>query len=182
MTPAHAAGARPSESGAEWIVVSVREATTPEDLAVAADLFREYARWLPFALDFQDFEEELSSFPSHYAGPAGCVLIGHVDGALAGCVALRPLSEGICEMKRLYVRPEARGRGAGRALAEAVLTRAREIGYDRMRLDTLRSMEAANALYRSLGFREIEPYCENPFPDACFFEIRLGGAHDSEGP
>jgi ribosomal protein S18 acetylase RimI-like enzyme len=163
-------------------VVSVREATTSKDFALAADLFREYARWLPFALDFQDFEEELSAFPSHYARPDGCILVCHVDGELAGCVALRPLSEGVCEMKRLYVRPEARGRGAGRALAEAILVRAREIGYDRMRLDTMRSMEEANALYRSLGFREIDPYYENPFSDACFFEIRLRVGGGPERP
>jgi len=159
-------------------VVSVREATTIDDHVLAADLFREYARSLTFTLDFQDFEDELAAFPSHYAAPAGCILLAHVDGAPAGCVALRPLSGRICEMKRLYVRQWARGQGVGRALAEAVVVRARGIGYERMRLDTLRSMEEANALYRLLGFEEIEPYCENPFPDACYFEIDLGGGKE----
>jgi putative acetyltransferase len=162
-------------------VVSIREVATDDEQAAAAGLFREYADSLPFALDFQDFEEELSSFPSRYAAPAGCILLAYSAGLLAGCVALRPLSDRICEMKRLYVRPSARGRGAGRALAEAVLAKARDLGYERMRLDTVRSMAAANALYRSLGFEEIEAYCENPFPDACFFEIDVSGRKAPEG-
>ena len=162
-------------------MVSIREAITSDEYAVAADLFREYALSLSFALDFQDFDEELSSFPSLYAAPAGCVLLAYVDDLPAGCVALRPLSAGICEMKRLYVQPGARGRGLGRALAGAVVTRAREIGYERMRLDTLRSMEEANALYRSLGFEETEPYCTNPFPDACYFELRLSEGTGQDG-
>jgi ribosomal protein S18 acetylase RimI-like enzyme len=156
-------------------VVTVREAITSREVSEAAVLFREYARSLTFALDFQDFDEELKSFPSHYARPAGCILLAYVDGAPEGCVALRPLSERICEMKRLYVRPRARGRGAGRALADAVVATARDIGYERMRLDTLASMERANALYRSMGFEEIAPYRHNPLPDACFFELRLSG-------
>jgi putative acetyltransferase len=156
--------------------VSIREATRGAQYEEAAELFREYASSLGFALDFQDFDEELAAFPSHYAPPAGCILLAYVDGALAGCVAMRPLPDGICEMKRLYVRPGARGQGAGRRLAEAVVAKAGEIGYQRMRLDTLASMEEANRLYRSLGFREIEPYCENPFPDACYFELELGPA------
>jgi ribosomal protein S18 acetylase RimI-like enzyme len=159
-------------------VISIREATTSDELGLAADLFREYANSLAFALDFQDFDEELAAFPSHYAAPAGCILLAYVDGRPVGCVAMRPLAGGACEMKRLYVRPEARGLGAGRALAEAVVDRARARGYERMRLDTLRSMEAANALYRSLGFEEIEPYCENPISDACYFELALGTGVD----
>ena len=162
-------------------MVSVREAITSVEYALAADLFREYARSLTFALDFQDFEEELASFPSHYAPPAGCILLAHVDGIAEGCVAVRPLSDRICEMKRLYVRPAARGRGVGRRLAAAVVAKAHAMGYERMRLDTLASMEEANALYRSLGFEEIEPYCANPFPDACFFELRLGRPFEGKG-
>lgn len=161
--------------------MSIREAITTDEHAVAADLFREYARSLTFALDFQDFEEELASFPSHYAAPAGCILLAYVDDLPAGCVALRPLSGRTCEMKRLYVRPVARGRGVGRVLAEAVVARAREIGYERMRLDTLRSMKEANALYRSLGFEETDPYCLNPFPDACYFQLRLRDRDTAEG-
>jgi putative acetyltransferase len=162
-------------------MVSVRRATTSAELELAARLFREYAQSLEFALDFQDFDEEIASFPSHYAAPEGSILLAFDGAAPVGCVALRPLGGVVCEMKRLYVRPGARGRGAGRALAEAILGVAREIGYERMRLDTLASMEEANALYRSLGFQEIEAYCENPFPDARYFEIRLAESGKAEG-
>jgi len=132
-------------------------------------LFREYADSLPFALDFQDFERELAELPGAYVPPQGALLL--VRGA--GCVALRPLGDETCEMKRLYVRPSARGRGVGRLLAEAVVAEARRLGYARLRLDTTPGMEHAQALYEELGFREIEPYRVNPIQGTRYLELQL---------
>ena len=142
-------------------------------LADARLLFIEYAESLDIGLDFQGFDDELAALPGRYAPPAGCLLLALVDGEVAGCVALRDLGGEIGEVKRLWVRPAFRGRRVGRALAEQVLERAREAGYQRLRLDTLASMDAANGLYRSLGFREIEAYYHNPNEDAVFFELCL---------
>jgi ribosomal protein S18 acetylase RimI-like enzyme len=171
---------RSPERSAGRVSVCVREAATDNEYAAAAGLVREYAGSLTFALDFQDFEDEISSLPTHYAPPAGCVLLAYLGDLPVGCVAVRPLAGRVCEMKRLYVRPSARGRGAGRALAEAALAKARHIGYERMRLDTVRSMVEANALYRALGFEEIGPYRGNPLPDACFLEIDLARPRSPE--
>ena len=143
-------------------------ATTPEQIATAAALFREYASSLGVDLSFQNFEEELASLPGDYAPPRGRLLL-----AGDGCVALRPIDDEICEMKRLYVRPDARGTGLGRALVEHVIAEARAIGYRAMRLDTLPSMTTAAAMYRALGFREIEPYRFNPVAGTRFFELDL---------
>jgi ribosomal protein S18 acetylase RimI-like enzyme len=139
------------------------------DLGLVRTLFREYGDRLGVDLSFQDFEDELAGLPGDYER----VLVARVDGEPAGCVALRPLDAGVCEMKRLYVRPSYRGSGLGRALAEAVIAAARDLGYVRMRLDTLPSMGEALGLYRSLGFREIEPYRFNPIPGSRFLELRL---------
>ena len=151
----------------------IREATTRDDLAVVRELFREYADSLDFALDFQQFDEELQNLPGEYGGPSGCVLLLDVDGESAGCVALRPFSEGVCEMKRLYVRAGFRGTGKGRALAEEIISRAIRAGYSRMRLDTIGTMSAANALYASLGFSEIPQYRANPIEGARYLELPL---------
>lgn len=154
-------------------MTAVREASTEQDYLVARGLIEEYATSLGFDLGFQDFRGELASFPGSYAPPGGCVLLGEVGGNVCGCVALRPLAQGVCEMKRLYVRPACRGRGVGRALAEAVISQARRRGYSTMRLDTLSSMAEANALYQSLGFREAAPYRYNPIEGARFFALDL---------
>jgi len=143
------------------------------DIESAKTLFVEYAESLGFDLSFQDFDEELANLPGDYGPPAGCLLLADYKGRPAGCVALRRLGEGICEMKRLYVRPELRGLGIGRALAEAVIEQARKIGYDCMRLDTVPSMTGARALYVSLGFKRTGPYRYNPIEGAVFMELLL---------
>ena len=154
-------------------MISVRPATTPEDVTLAQALFREYATSLGFDLSFQDFEREVSSLPGDYAPPGGCILLAEEPGRTLGCVAVRPWGGDACEMKRLYVRPSGRGRGAGRILVEALLREARARGYRRMRLDTVPGMDAAIALYRALGFHAIEAYRPNPIPGALYFELDL---------
>lgn len=150
------------------------EAQSPQDYRAAAKLFAEYARSLGFGLEFQSFERELAELPGCYAPPAGRILLVRQDDRAVGCVGLRPLSADVCEMKRMYLRPECRGKGVGRDLAMQVIGLARNIGYRRMRLDTIRTgFEAALALYRSLGFVEIPPYCHNPIPGAVFMELEL---------
>ena len=144
-----------------------------DDLAVVRELFNEYAAGLGVDLCFQGFERELAELPGDYAPPGGRLLLAWAEGGPIGCAALRPLGDGTCEMKRLYVRPAARGTGLGRRLATTVIGEARRIGYDRMRLDTLPSMSEAIALYRSLGFSEIAPYRANPIPGALFLELAL---------
>jgi len=154
-------------------MLKIAEAVTDRDIEQAKTLFVEYADSLGFDLAFQRFDEELRSLPGDYARPKGCLLLAACDGQAVGCVALRPLEEGICEMKRLYVKPEFRGMGIGRALAEAVIKEAQNIGYKCMRLDTVPSMEAARMLYASLGFERISPYRYNPIEGAVFMELKL---------
>jgi ribosomal protein S18 acetylase RimI-like enzyme len=154
-------------------MIRIRPAETEQDLATIHTLFREYAAQLGFDLDFQDFERELAELPGAYAPLTGALLLAEDEEGAAGCVALRPFAPHVCEMKRLYVRPTLRARGAGRALASAIIQAARAVGYRAMRLDTTPSMTRAIALYRSLGFREIEPYRPNPIPGAIFMELTL---------
>jgi GNAT superfamily N-acetyltransferase len=136
-------------------------------------LLRAYAASLPFELDFQDFDRELAGLPGAYAPPRGALLVARSDGAASGCVALRPLAGDICEMKRLFVLPSARGTGLGRRLATAIVAEARRLGYAQMRLDTTPGMETAQALYEELGFVETEPYTHNPVAGTRFLELQL---------
>ncbi|MBX3287770.1 MAG: GNAT family N-acetyltransferase [Acidobacteria bacterium] len=154
--------------------VSIRQALTADDIVVAASLFREYAEWLGFDLCFQGFDRELAELPGKYAEPEGRLYLAYLDGEPVGCVGLRPLEDNICEMKRLYLRSEARGSGLGRKLIERLISDAREIGYMAMRLDTYPpKMAAAVKLYYEYGFREIEPYYENPHSGVLYMELSL---------
>jgi putative acetyltransferase len=143
------------------------------DLPVVKKLFKEYAVSLDFDMCFQNFDEELAGLPGEYTQPTGCLLLAKYRGKRAGCVALRRLGKSICEMKRLFVRSRFRRLGIGRALAEAVIGRARKIGYKRMRLDTVPSMKVAKRLYESMGFKKIDAYRYNPLKDAMFMELTL---------
>jgi ribosomal protein S18 acetylase RimI-like enzyme len=140
------------------------------DMTVVRDLFREYGDSLGIDLAFQDFEAELASLPGKYAPPEGAVIVARNEGAPCGCVALRPIEAGVCEMKRLYVRPDTRGLGVGAELVKRVIALAKSRGYTSMRLDTLPSMKSAVSLYKLAGFREIAPYIFNPIPGALFLE------------
>jgi putative acetyltransferase len=137
-------------------------------------LFQEYAESLHFSLRFQSFDRELAELPGDYAAPHGRLILCRIEGVAAGCIALKRLAADICEMKRLYVRPSFRGHGIGHALAARLIDEAREMGYVSMRLDTIaEAMPYAVALYRSLGFKEILPYYDNPISGAAFFELTL---------
>jgi putative acetyltransferase len=146
---------------------------TKQELEMVKNLFVEYADSLGFDLDFQNFDKELTGLPGQYCSPRGCILLAEYENQPAGCVALRPLSGEICEMKRLYVRPQFRGLGIGKALAEAIIEQARKIGYTLMRLDTVGAMKVARALYQSLDFKQISQYMDNPIEGAEFMELKL---------
>ena len=153
--------------------IEIVEAREGDALEQARTLMLEYAESRGFPLSWQGFDEEVASLPGGYAPPAGRLLLGLLDGRPVGCVALRRIDDVSCEMKRLYVRPEARGRGIGRGLAERVIDEAGAIGYRAMLLDTLDRMEEAGALYRALGFRTTEPYRYNPLPDVVYLRLDL---------
>ena len=151
---------------------------SPEHWADARAIFVEYGQSLDIDLTFQGFEAELAALPQMYAAPEGIVLLATVDGALAGCGAVRSLADvdypNACEMKRLYVRRAFRRFGLGRQIAQALIDHAAGAGYSSMLLDTLDDMEAARELYTSLGFAEIPPYYFNPIPGAHYLRVHLG--------
>ncbi len=157
-------------------VFDIARAATLQDIADCATLFRAYAGSLGIDLSYQGFESELSALPGAYAPPHGALLLARSTGGEAiGCVALRPIAPvGCCEMKRLYVAPQGRGLGLGKALVEAVIGEARRIGYREMRLDTLPDMAEAIALYRRLGFEDIPPYYDTPVAGTIFMALKLG--------
>ena len=150
------------------------QAETAEQIAKTRELFQEYAQSLGFSLCFQNFDQELAGLPGDYAPPQGRLLLADYEGQVCGCVALHNYGEGICEMKRLYLRPDFRGKGLGRSIADRVIQEARQIGYCRMRLDTVEPvMKDAVAMYRKLGFKEIAPYRANPMPGTLYMELEL---------
>lgn len=155
-------------------MMQIVQAQSEQEIAMVRVLFQEYAASLGVDLCFQDFEQELASLPGNYVPPSGSLLIAKDGAEIAGCAALRKLADDTAEMKRLYLRPAFRGKGAGRNLALAIIAEARKIGYARLRLDTLPAMNEAIGLYRSLGFREIEPYTYNPIEGALYLEMTLG--------
>jgi putative acetyltransferase len=153
--------------------MKIKQAQTKAEIEEVCNLFREYVTFLDVDLHFQHFEEELAGLPGKYSRPDGDLLIG-VDGTRTlGCVALRRLEDGICEMKRLFVRPDARGAGLGKNLAQEIIVVARELGYAFMRLDTLDKLTEAIQLYETLGFRKTEPYYFNPLPGVVYWELNL---------
>jgi putative acetyltransferase len=165
---------RGDQSHGDRSQIDLLQATLPEHLEQARSLFLEYGRSLGFSLCFQSFDEELKNLPGAYGPPSGRLLLARYADHAAGCIALRQLQAGICEMKRLYVRPEDRGLGLGRILVERMIAEARSIGYERMRLDTIASaMKDAIALYRRVGFVEIAPYSSIPIESALWMELLL---------
>jgi ribosomal protein S18 acetylase RimI-like enzyme len=154
----------------------------PADLPAITELFRAYAASLSIDLGYQGYDAELASLPGKYVPPQGAVLIARdPSGAALGCVAMRPLAEGVCEMKRLYVAPEGRGKGLGKQLVLAIIEAARFAGYREMRLDTLSSMHGAQRLYRALGFVEIGAYYDTPIEGTVFMSLKLGEPSPSFG-
>lgn len=143
------------------------------ELEEVRNIFIEYAEFLQVDLCFQDFEKELQTLHQVYCPPKGCIILAKQNDTVVGCVALKPIAEGVCEMKRLYVRPEARGEGVGRKLVEELIIFAQKSTYIAMKLDTVSKLKEAIALYRSLGFTETAPYVYNPLSDVLYFELKL---------
>ena len=162
------------------MAIALAQASTPDDWRTARAMIEEYAASLGVDLCFQGFAEEMERIVEEYSPPAGALLLAKEGPAILGCVGLRPFHgdasvAGDCEMKRMYVPPAGRGRGIGRRLAEAIVAEARSRGYARMLLDTLPQLEAAQALYRSMGFVETGAYRHNPVPGALYFALDLRG-------
>ncbi len=146
---------------------------TLEELEEVRNIFIEYSEFLQVDLCFQDFEQELQTLHQVYSPPKGCIILAKENGLILGCVALKPIAEGVCEMKRLYVRPEARGMGLGRKLVDELIIFAKNSAYESMKLDTVTKLKEAISLYRSIGFVETAPYVHNPLSDVLYFELKL---------
>jgi predicted N-acetyltransferase YhbS len=155
------------------LLLEIKQVSTKEQINTARRIFKEYEKYIGVDLKFQNFKKELENLKSEYSPPKGCILLAFFDGDIVGCVALREFKSQICEMKRLYVKNEFRGKGIGKTLVELVIQKAKEVGYSHMRLDTLSFMKEAIALYYRFGFKEIKPYRYNPIPGAQFFELNL---------
>jgi len=149
------------------------EAISPHQIKIAAELFREYQQFLNVDLCFQGFEKELATLPGKYADPTGAILLAEQNGEIAGCVAVRLLKDDICEMKRLYVKNEFQGLSLGRKLTEAIINKAKDLGYKKMQLDTLQRLDRAIGLYEKLGFKQIKPYYTNPLNEVVYWELDL---------
>jgi len=175
MAPAPFSGllTRAANGSREQTMVQITGAYSGDALEDIRMLFAEYAASLPFELSFQGFHKELASLPGEYTPPSGRLLLATDAGNGAGCAALRKMSADSCELKRMYVRPDFRGKGIGRLLAEHIVSEARSIGYGSIRLDTIASMKEAISLYRSLGFVAIAPYRFNPIEGAQYMELRF---------
>jgi putative acetyltransferase len=154
-------------------MTTIRHAKFPEDLSAVLSIWREFVANSPVSLDYQGNETEFANLPGKYAAPKGCILLADHDGDIEGCIALREVSADICEMKRLYVKPHARGRNLGRQLAERLITEARGAGYSEMRLDVQEKSVSARRLYEALGFVTTDPISFNPVPGASFLGRRL---------
>ena len=154
-------------------MIEIIHVETKDQVSIVRELFLEYAKSLGFSLCFQDFDKELAGLPGEYAPPDGRLYIALDDKDPIGCIALRKLDEGICEMKRLYVKPSGRGKGLGKLLVQTVIDEAVKIGYKKMRLDTVPKMKEAIDLYLKIGFKEIKPYRENPIEGALYMEMEL---------
>ena len=153
--------------------IEIEKISSEQDLEDVKQLFREYVEFLQVNLDFQDFENELAKLPAKYAEPEGSIFLAKVNGQPAGCIALWKLEDGVCEMKRLFVKSEFQGLGLGKMLANRLMEEAKNKGYLTMKLDTLKRLESANYLYASLGFGETQAYNFNPEPDIVYFEKAL---------
>jgi len=155
--------------------------TSDSEIAAVRELFAEYSASLTIDLNLQHIDGEMASLPGCYAAPQGALFLARVDGLAAGCIGVRPFSGAVGEVKRLYVRPDFRGRGFARALISLAITSAKEIGYRALVLDTLDSMHPAISLYESFGFQRTAPYWQNPFPNVLYFRLSLHGEHSSPG-
>ena len=154
--------------------LALTQVTSDEQIRSARELFKEYEASIGVSLCFQSFDKELAELPGKYAPPSGRLLLAYLDNQLVGCIALRKIDERTCEMKRLFLRSDARGKGVGRKLVTAVIDEARMIGYEQIRLDTMPGrMDTAIALYEAVGFKEIAPYYDTPVGDTKFMELRL---------
>jgi len=151
--------------------INIIKAQTTEQIELIRYLFIDYSKELSFELDFQDFNQELEQLPGKYSEPEGLLLLAYYNDSVAGCVGLRRFEQGICEMKRLYVKQEFRGKGIGIKLSEAIILEAKKNEYKKMRLDTISNMKVAIGIYKKLGFYEIKTYRYNPIPDSVFMEL-----------